>query len=89
MSGDGPVNLAASVHARLKNVGRDTKRDFNVLLIRYALERFLYRISRSEYCDSFVLMNFALFFKMTRKGKYFEGQIKGLKDSKKYLFFLN
>lgn len=61
MSGDGPVNIAASVHARLKNVGRDTKRDFNVLLIRYALERFLYRISRSEYCDSFVLKGALLF----------------------------
>ena len=61
MSGDGPVNLAASVHARLKNVGRDTKRDFNVLLIRYALERFLYRISRSDHRDSFVLKGALLF----------------------------
>jgi len=48
MSGNGPKNIAASVHARLKNVGRATKRDFNLLLIRYALERFLYRIR----CDS-------------------------------------
>ena len=61
MSGGGPKNIAASVHARLKNVGRATKRDFNLLLIRYALERFLYRISRSDHRDSFVLKGALLF----------------------------
>jgi len=61
MSGDGPKNIAASVQARLKNVGRTTKRDFNLLLIRYALERFLYRISRSEHRDNFVLKGALLF----------------------------
>jgi predicted nucleotidyltransferase component of viral defense system len=61
MSGNGPKNIAASVHARLKNVGRATKRDFNLLLIRYALERFLYRISRSEHRDNFVLKGALLF----------------------------
>jgi len=58
MSDDGPRNVAASVHARLLNVSRDTGEDFNLLLIRHALERFLYRLSRSKYRDQFVLKDY-------------------------------
>ena len=61
MSDDGPRNVAASVHARLRNVSRDTGEDFNLLLIRHALERFLYRLSRSKYRDQFVLKGAFLF----------------------------
>jgi hypothetical protein len=61
MSGDRSRNIAASVHARLKNVARKEKRDFNLLLIRYALERFLARLSYSAHRDEFVLKGALLF----------------------------
>jgi predicted nucleotidyltransferase component of viral defense system len=61
MSSDRPKNVAASVHARLKNLGRESKRDFNLLLVRYALERFLVRLSRSKYHDDFVLKGALVF----------------------------
>lgn len=40
------TNLAASIHARLLNVAKANGEDFNLILTRYALERFLYRLSR-------------------------------------------
>lgn len=44
-------NVAASVRARLLNLARATGQDFNFILIRYALERLLYRLSISAYAD--------------------------------------
>lgn len=61
MSRNEPTNIAASIHARLRNVARETGKDFNLLLIRHALERFLYRLSRSRYHDQFVLKGAFLF----------------------------
>jgi predicted nucleotidyltransferase component of viral defense system len=61
MNRDRPVNVAASVHRRLLNLGRQTGEDFNLLLVRYASERFLYRMSRSRYGDRFVLKGALLF----------------------------
>ncbi len=51
----GIKNLAASVLDRLRNHARETNRTFNEVLTYYGLERFLYRISKSEYSDRFVL----------------------------------
>jgi hypothetical protein len=48
-------NLAASVHARLQNHARATKRPFQELLQYYAMERFLYRLSKTPYRERFVL----------------------------------
>lgn len=48
-------NVAASVHARLLNHARAAGRPFNELLQYFAMERFLYRLSRSEHADRFVL----------------------------------
>ena len=48
-------NVAASVHARLLNEARTSGRPFNELLQYYAMERFLYRLSRSPYVERFVL----------------------------------
>jgi hypothetical protein len=48
-------NLAASVHARLQNHARATKRPFQELLQYYAMERFLYRLSKTPYRARFVL----------------------------------
>ncbi|QCI93234.1 nucleotidyl transferase AbiEii/AbiGii toxin family protein [Novosphingobium sp. EMRT-2] len=50
-----PVNLAKSVKDRLLNISRREGRAFDVLLVRFALERLLYRLSVSEYRERFVL----------------------------------
>lgn len=52
---DGVSNVAASVHARLLNRAKSEGRPFNELLQYYAMERFLYRLSRSDHRDQFVL----------------------------------
>ena len=54
-------NIAASVRARLLNKARTEKRDFNLLLTRYALERVLYRLSISEQSGQFLLKGALLF----------------------------
>ena len=51
----GPVNLAASVHQLLLNQARAAGRPFNELLQYFAMERFLYRLSKSPRGGSFVL----------------------------------
>ena len=48
-------NLEASVHARLLKISKANKREFNSILIQYFQERFLYRLSLSEYNHNFVL----------------------------------
>jgi hypothetical protein len=46
-----PTNIAASVRARLLNRAKAEDRPFNELLQYYAMERFLYRLSCSQYVD--------------------------------------
>jgi hypothetical protein len=48
-------DLGASVRARLANIARETKRDFDAILLQYFQERFLYRVSISPYHSTFVL----------------------------------
>ena len=48
-------NKVASVRQRLQNLSRKTGEDFQLLLTRYAVERFLYRLSRSPHAKQFVL----------------------------------
>jgi len=50
-----PVNLAKSVKDRLLNLARAEGKVFNVVLVRFALERLLYRLSLSAHRDRFVL----------------------------------
>ena len=52
---------AASVRARLLNVAKATGTDFNLVLVRFALERLLYRLSISAHADRFVLKGALLF----------------------------
>jgi predicted nucleotidyltransferase component of viral defense system len=52
---------AASVRARLLNVAKATAADFNLVLVRYALERLLFRLSTSAHADRFVLKGALLF----------------------------
>jgi hypothetical protein len=47
--------LARSVHVRLARHARAIGVDPNLVLTRYAVERFLYRLSRSPYAEKFVL----------------------------------
>ena len=49
------TNVPASVRARLLNQAKADRRPFNELLQYYAMERFLYRLSRSDFADQFVL----------------------------------
>jgi len=51
----GVKNIAASVRQRLRNLAEQGPRPFDELLQRYAMERFLYRLSQSPYVDRFVL----------------------------------
>ena len=48
-------NVTASIHQRLLNVAREEGRPFNEVLQYYGLQRFLYRLAKSEYRDRFVL----------------------------------
>lgn len=50
-----PADVAASVRQRLLNRARADKRPFNELLQYYAMERFLYRLSKSFFSDRFIL----------------------------------
>jgi len=52
---ESPKNLAASVKQRLMNMARDQNRAFDILLVRFALERLLFRLSLSAYRDNYVL----------------------------------
>jgi len=49
------TNIAASVHQRLLNKARESDRPFNELLQHFAIERFLYRLSKSRHADRFIL----------------------------------
>jgi predicted nucleotidyltransferase component of viral defense system len=54
-------NIAASVRQRLLNASRARREDFQVTLTRYALERLLYRLSKSAHRDQFVIKGAMLF----------------------------
>lgn len=51
----GTSNLAASIKQRLLNLARAEGRVYEVVLVRYALERLLYRLSISDQRDQFIL----------------------------------
>ena len=56
-----PRNIAASVSARLLNLSRESGEDFQFLLLRYAAERFLYRLGESGHRDRYALKGAMLF----------------------------
>ncbi len=62
--------LAASIHARLLNRAKARGEDFNLILTRYALERFLYRLSQVPAREAYWLkgaMLFDLWFDMPHR----------------------
>jgi len=54
-------DLAASIRARLLTVAKAQGVDFNQVLVRFALERMLCRLSLSAHADRFVLKGALLF----------------------------
>jgi predicted nucleotidyltransferase component of viral defense system len=57
-----PSNLPASVHARLLSFAKQSDANFNVVLVRFATERLLYRLFRSPHSERFVLKGAWLFY---------------------------
>jgi len=54
-------NVAHSIFQRLLNRAKTNNEDFNLLLSRYGMERFLYRLSVSHYDERFILKGASLF----------------------------
>ena len=52
---DETTGLARSVQTRLVRHAKENAFDPNLVLTRYALERFLYRLSCSPYAERFIL----------------------------------
>lgn len=67
MSGAQPDRVAASVKQRLLNYSRDRGEVFNLVLVRFAVERLLYRLTRSTHAEKFVLKGAMLFAAWTGK----------------------
>ena len=56
-----PKDLAASVRRRLLDRARQRAEDYQLVLVHYGVERFLYRLSRSRHADRFILKGAMLF----------------------------
>ena len=54
-------NMSASVRARLLNLARATGRDFQALVLRYTVERFLARLAASVHRERFILKGAMLY----------------------------
>lgn len=57
----GTVNIAASVRQRLLSLAQERGEDFQQILVRFALERLLYRLAQSPHSGRFVLKGALLF----------------------------
>jgi len=60
-------DVGASVRARLLHLARERGEDFQLVLVRYANERLLYRLAKSAHAARFVLKGAALFTLWTGK----------------------
>jgi predicted nucleotidyltransferase component of viral defense system len=58
-------DISASVRQRLLNISRERNEDYQFILLRYANERLLYRLSRSEYAKHLILKGATLFIAWT------------------------
>lgn len=77
MSAEKKRNIAHSIFQKLKNYAKAQNADFNLVLFRYGLERFLYRLCKSNYSDKFILKGANLFvawqgqnFRVTRDADF-------------------
>ncbi len=83
-------NIAASVRQKLLDIAKKSGEPFDLLLVRYALERFLYRISISPLADRFMLKGALLYFvwgqdsyRPTRDGDLLASGSSELRDMEK------
>lgn len=60
MSKDIPTNVPASVRAKLKNKADELGLTFNQVLQYYAMERFLFRLSKTDWADALVVKGAAM-----------------------------
>ena len=58
-------NMAQSVHDRLLNAAKQTGQPYNQLQQRFAMQRFLYRLSVSPFADQFTLKGALAFLAWT------------------------
>ncbi len=56
-----PRNIAASIRQCLLDLARERGEDFQALLIRFGVERLLYRLARSPHRDAFIVKGATLF----------------------------
>jgi hypothetical protein len=49
------------VRERLRNIARERNVDFGLILVKYGLERILYRLSRSAHREAFILKGALLY----------------------------
>ena len=56
-----PRDISASVKARLQNTAKKRGEEYNLLYLRYGIERLLYRLSVSKYADKFLLKGAMLY----------------------------
>ena len=61
MTTGGPRNVAASVRQRLLNLAKGRGEEMEFVLVRYGIERLLYRLSVSPHAEQFVLKGATLF----------------------------
>ncbi|HBK54888.1 MAG TPA: nucleotidyl transferase AbiEii/AbiGii toxin family protein [Xanthomonadales bacterium] len=61
MTRKAPTNIAASIRARLHNHARSQGDDFQRVLTRYAIERLLVRLSRTQATQDYILKGAMLF----------------------------
>jgi predicted nucleotidyltransferase component of viral defense system len=86
---DRPINIAASIHARLANEAKNLRRPFGEVLQYYGIERFLYRLSKTQYAYSFILKGGLVFYcwniplRRPTKDIDFLGVLPGLFDNRK------
>jgi predicted nucleotidyltransferase component of viral defense system len=64
-----PKNIPASIREKLRKIARERNSDFGLILVKYGLERILFRLSRSAYRDIFVLKG-ALLFELWTDQRY-------------------
>lgn len=62
-------NIGASVKNKLLDISRELNIDFNYIVMQFAQERFLYRLSKSKYVDNFILKG-ALFLYSSSSKKF-------------------
>jgi predicted nucleotidyltransferase component of viral defense system len=67
MSRKKPEDQTASIRQRLLNLARAHKEDFLITLIRFGVERLMYRLSKSKYTENFILKGATLYLVWSEK----------------------